>query len=82
MSTLISAGMITIFNTLNHLVLLIILFPEQVPNSPNTVVHPEGGVYARAKNGFMNFSVYGEELHVNMISLTGEKLFSVKIPRH
>jgi len=46
-----------------------------------TVVHPEGGVYARAINGFMNFSVFGEEMHVNLISYTGEKLFSVKIPR-
>jgi len=48
----------------------------------NTVVHPEGGVYARAINGFMNFSVYGEEMQVHLISLTGEKLFSVKIPRN
>ena len=47
----------------------------------NTVVHPEGGVYARAINGFMNFSLYGEEMQVHLISLTGEKLFSVKIPR-
>jgi tartrate-resistant acid phosphatase type 5 len=48
----------------------------------NTVVHPEGGVYARAINGFMNFSVYGEEMQVHLVSLTGEKLFSVKIPRN
>ena len=47
----------------------------------NTVVHPEGGIYARAINGFMNFSLYGEEMQVHLISLTGEKLFSVKIPR-
>jgi tartrate-resistant acid phosphatase type 5 len=46
-----------------------------------TVVHPEGGIYARAINGFMNFSVYGEEMQVHLISLTGEKLFSAKIPR-
>jgi tartrate-resistant acid phosphatase type 5 len=46
-----------------------------------TVVHPEGGIYARAINGFMNFSLYGEEMHVSLISYTGEKLFSVKIPR-
>jgi tartrate-resistant acid phosphatase type 5 len=46
-----------------------------------TVVHPEGGIYARAINGFMSFSVYGEEMQVHLISLTGEKLFSVKIPR-
>jgi hypothetical protein len=25
--------------------------------------------------------VYGEEMHVNLISYTGEKLFTVKIPR-
>jgi tartrate-resistant acid phosphatase type 5 len=47
-----------------------------------TIVHPEGGIYARSINGFMNFSVYEEELHVNIISYTGEKLFTVKIPRN
>jgi tartrate-resistant acid phosphatase type 5 len=47
-----------------------------------TVVHPEGGIYARAINGFMNFKVYGEELDVSLISYAGEKLFSVKIPRN
>ena len=48
----------------------------------NTVVHPEGGVYARAINGFMNFSLYSNEMHVHLISLKGEKLFEVKILRN
>jgi hypothetical protein len=45
-----------------------------------TVVHPEGGIYARAENGFMNFSVYADMLHVTLISYTGEHLFTAKIP--
>jgi hypothetical protein len=48
----------------------------------NTVVHPEGGVYARAINGFMNFSLHADEMQVHLISVTGEKLFAVKIPRN
>jgi tartrate-resistant acid phosphatase type 5 len=46
-----------------------------------TVVHPEGGIYARAENGFMNFSVTENQLQVTMISYTGEKLYSASIPR-
>jgi len=45
-----------------------------------TVVHPEGGIYARAENGFMNFSVYSNLIQVTMISYTGEHLFTAKIP--
>ncbi len=46
-----------------------------------TVIHPEGGIYARAENGFMNFSVYANKLQVNIISYTGEHLYSTTIPR-
>jgi tartrate-resistant acid phosphatase type 5 len=45
-----------------------------------TVVHPEGGIYAKAENGFMNFSVFADQLHVTLISYTGEHLYSVRIP--
>jgi 3',5'-cyclic AMP phosphodiesterase CpdA len=45
-----------------------------------TVVHPEGGIYARAENGFMNFIVYSNLMQVTMISYTGEHLFTAKIP--
>jgi tartrate-resistant acid phosphatase type 5 len=46
-----------------------------------TVIHPEGGVYAKAENGFMNFSIYESQMHVSMLSYTGEKIYSVTIPR-
>jgi hypothetical protein len=46
-----------------------------------TVIHPEGGVYAKAENGFMNFSVFANQMNVSMISYKGEKLFSAIIPR-
>jgi tartrate-resistant acid phosphatase type 5 len=46
-----------------------------------TVVHPEGGIFARAQNGFMNFSVSDTQLQVTVISLTGDKLYSASIPR-
>lgn len=46
-----------------------------------TIVHPEGGVFARAENGFMDFSVYSNRLEVNVISWLGEKLFTTTIPR-
>jgi len=46
-----------------------------------TVIHPEGGVYAKAENGFMNFSVFANQMTVSMISYKGEKLFSATIPR-
>ena len=46
-----------------------------------TVIHPEGGIYARAENGFMNFSVTENQLGVTVISYTGEKLYTTSIPR-
>lgn len=46
-----------------------------------TVIHPEGGIYARAENGFMNFSVYTNKLQFTIISYTGERLFTGSIPR-
>ena len=46
-----------------------------------TVIHPEGGVYAKAENGFMNFSVFANQMTVNMISYNGEKIYSATLPR-
>ncbi len=41
-----------------------------------TVVHPEGGVFAKAENGFMTFSISNNSMLVNVISLsTGRKAF-------
>ena len=34
---------------------------------------------SRAINGFMNFSIDGEELRIGLISCTGEKLFTANI---
>ncbi len=45
-----------------------------------TVVHPEGGIFARAVNGFMNFSVSENQLQVTVISYTGENIYSVSVP--
>ena len=46
-----------------------------------TVIHPEGGVFARTENGFMNFSVYANQMQISVIGFNGEKLYSVTIPR-
>ena len=46
-----------------------------------TVIHPEGGVFARSENGFMNFRVYANQLQVTVISYTGAHLYSATIPR-
>ena len=46
-----------------------------------TVIHPEGGVYARAENGFMNFSVYAGQMHVAVIGYKGEPLFTATLPK-
>ena len=46
-----------------------------------TVIHPEGGVFARTENGFMNFSVYANQMQISVIGFKGEKLYSVTIPR-
>src|SRR5450755_2393201 len=46
-----------------------------------TVVHPEGGIYARAENGFMNFSVSENQMQISAISYKGERLYSVTLPR-
>jgi tartrate-resistant acid phosphatase type 5 len=45
-----------------------------------TVIHPEGGVYAKAENGFMNITVTSKQLHVTMVNYKGENLYSVSIP--
>jgi tartrate-resistant acid phosphatase type 5 len=46
-----------------------------------TVIHPEGGIYARADNGFMNFSIFPDQLRVTMINYKGEHLYSAQLPR-
>jgi tartrate-resistant acid phosphatase type 5 len=46
-----------------------------------TIVHPEGGIYAKAENGFMNFSVYENKLQFTILSYTGEHLFTGSISR-
>ncbi len=46
-----------------------------------TVVHPEGGVFAKAENGFMTFSISNNSMLVNVISYTGEKLFTTTLKR-
>jgi tartrate-resistant acid phosphatase type 5 len=46
-----------------------------------TVIHPEGGVYAKAENGFMNFSIYGNQMVITMMSYKGEKLYTTTIRR-
>jgi tartrate-resistant acid phosphatase type 5 len=46
-----------------------------------TVIHPEGGVYAKAENGFMNFSIYNNQMLITMISYKGEKLYTTTIRR-
>jgi tartrate-resistant acid phosphatase type 5 len=46
-----------------------------------TVIHPEGGIFARAENGFMNVSVYENQMRISMMNYKGENLYSVTIPR-
>ena len=40
------------------------------------IVHPEGGIFAKAENGFMNISVGENKMEVNVISYTGQLLYS------
>jgi len=46
-----------------------------------TFVHPEGGIFARAENGFMNITVSSKQMHVSMVNYKGENIYSVTIPR-
>ena len=46
-----------------------------------TVIHPEGGVFAKADNGFMNFSIYKNSLKVSVINYKGEVLYTTTIPK-
>jgi tartrate-resistant acid phosphatase type 5 len=46
-----------------------------------TFVHPEGGIFARAENGFMNISVSSKQMHVSMVNYMGKNIYSVTIPR-
>ena len=45
-----------------------------------TVVHPEGGIFAIAETGFINFSIYRDWMEVVMINHNGDHLFKAKIP--
>src|SRR5450432_1682078 len=47
----------------------------------STIIHPEGGIYAQAENGFIDFSVYENRMHFDVISYTGMNLFSATIAR-
>jgi tartrate-resistant acid phosphatase type 5 len=46
-----------------------------------TVIHPEGGIFAKAENGFMTFSVSPNQMRINVIGVLGEHLYSVSVPR-
>lgn len=46
-----------------------------------TIVHPEGGIFAKAENGFMNFSIASNQMRVAVMGYKGELLYSVTIPR-
>jgi tartrate-resistant acid phosphatase type 5 len=43
------------------------------------IVHPDGGVFAKSENGFMNITLTANQMEVNVISYTGENLFSTII---
>jgi hypothetical protein len=45
------------------------------------IVHPEGGRFAKAVNGFMTVSVFRNRMQVDVISYTGEKLYTTTIER-
>ena len=45
-----------------------------------TVIHPEGGIFARAENGFMNLVFLQNQMQVNVISYTGENYILCTIP--
>jgi tartrate-resistant acid phosphatase type 5 len=44
-------------------------------------LHPEGGIFAKAENGFMNISVSENKMEINVISYTGQSLYSKIIVR-
>ena len=44
-------------------------------------LHPEGGLFAKSENGFMNFTVTEKELELEVISYLGEKLYRTSISR-
>ena len=46
-----------------------------------SVVHPDGGLFAKSQNGFMNFIITKDGMQVNAISYLGENLYSVSITR-
>jgi tartrate-resistant acid phosphatase type 5 len=46
-----------------------------------TVIHPEGGVFAKAENGFMTFSISNNSLLVNVISFKREKLYTTTLKK-
>jgi 3',5'-cyclic AMP phosphodiesterase CpdA len=46
-----------------------------------TVVHPEGGVFARAENGFMNITVSSKQMHVAVVNYMGVNIYSTTFAR-
>jgi hypothetical protein len=43
------------------------------------IVHPDGGVFAKSENGFMNISLTPDQMEVNVISYMGESLYKTVI---
>jgi hypothetical protein len=43
------------------------------------IVHPDGGVFAKSENGFMNISLTTDQMEVNVIGYMGETLFNTVI---
>ncbi len=46
-----------------------------------TVIHPEGGVFAKAENGFMTFAISNNSMLVNVINYKGEKLYTTTLKK-
>jgi 3',5'-cyclic AMP phosphodiesterase CpdA len=45
------------------------------------IVHPEGGVFSKSENGFMDFTITRDQLRVHVIGYMGEDLYSCMIER-
>jgi tartrate-resistant acid phosphatase type 5 len=45
------------------------------------IIHPDGGLFAKSINGFMEFTIRADEMQMTAISYLGENLYSTTIPR-
>lgn len=43
------------------------------------IVHPDGGVFAKSENGFMNISLTTDQMEVTVIGYMGETLYKTVI---